>query len=129
MSHFLAYAFLLGLVGSVPASWSAETTKQEGCRKAIVAELFYEISPALFVESKLQGSSNARLYITVVHGAGLPGKPGQLIYCPDCSKLRKDDPVLICRGNVWQGFENSTGSRASFVVSGFAAKPLGAPAN
>lgn len=129
MPHFLAYALLLGLVSSIPA-WSAETTMhQEGCRKAVVAELFYEISPALFVESKLQGSSNARLYITVVHGAGLPGKPGQFIYCPDCSKLRKDDPVLICRGNVWQGFENSNGARASFVVSGFAAKPLGISAH
>lgn len=127
MPGFLAYVVMLGLFSSVPA-WSAEVTKrEEGCRKAVVAELFYEISPALFVETKLQASSNSRMYITVVHGAGLPGKPGQLIVCPDCSKLRKEDPVLICRGNAWQGFESSAGARASVVVSGFAAKPLGIP--
>lgn len=127
MPHFLAFALLLGLFSPVPA-WSAEAAMhEESCRKAVVAELFYEISPAFFVETKLQASSNSRMYITVVHGAGLPGKPGQLIVCPDCSKLRKEDPVLICRGNAWQGFESSTWVRASFVVSGFAAKPLGIP--
>ncbi len=127
MYRLFVWALLLGFFPSGLALSSDEVMPLEGCRKAIVAELFYEISPALFVETKLQGSSNSRRYVSVVHGAGLPGKPGQLIVCPDCAKLRKEDPVLICRGNTWQGFDNGNGARASIVVSGFVVKPLGIP--
>lgn len=97
-----------------------------GCSEAVAAEIFREVSTALFVETRLQGQQRAPLYITLIHQAGVPGKPGQLIHCMDCNNLRPNDPVLICQ-NEARGVYLEQEPSDPIVIRGVSAKPLKPP--
>lgn len=124
---FSTLCLLLALTVSIfNTTANAAAHDIDSCKTAVTAEIFHEISPSLYVDTKLQRRQRAPLYITVVNQDGLPGGPGQLIHCTDCSALKPREPVLICRSEK-HSVNQIRDTGPSIVVQGFIAKPIRLP--